>query len=155
MSETLLIDPTGAWSPVTRKPTLLAIGGLMAYSKTLTRFGLILNVAWELDKARMGPKTACGMPVLFARLDDTEDAHIIKRQTPEVLRSVALVREARAAGKDVLVTCAQGRNRSGLVIAEYLISSGLKADAVIKTIQERRANALTNRAFVAWLKRRR
>lgn len=53
------------------------------------------------------------------------------------------------AGRTVLVTCAQGRNRSGLISALALIRSGrLLAPAAVRLIQGRRAFALTNPRFV-------
>jgi len=66
------------------------------------------------------------------------------------------VHEARKQGKVVLVTCAEGRNRSALVVAEYLVHHrGYAAEKVIEEIQARRDRSLRNEAFVRWLKRSR
>lgn len=127
----------------------IAIGGVEAYREDLGRFSLLLNVAEEV--ALVG-----GLParVLHARLDDQNDPALVLRQAPEVLRAVALVAAAHQAGKQVLVTCAQGRNRSALVVAQYLVQCGNRPRDVVDKIRARRANALTNKAFVAWLGRK-
>ncbi len=52
----------------------------------------------------------------------------------------------------VLVTCMQGRNRSGLVSALMLIRLGATADAAIRSIRRARVNALTNEQFVLLLR---
>jgi len=69
------------------------------------------------------------------------------------------VREARLRGESVLVNCAQGRNRSALVVAEYLcqetsIDVVNPGRSVVAQIQARRPNSLTNTAFVRWLNRK-
>jgi protein-tyrosine phosphatase len=128
----------------------LAIGGVMAYAETGTRFDLRINVAYELDPNTYLFPTTCHRNF---KLDDTADPQLVLRQAPEVFRAVELVKEARLRGRRVLVTCAQGRNRSGIVAAEYLIQCGNKPADVVRKIQERRANALTNTLFVAWLHR--
>lgn len=150
MSE--ILNPTGPYSIITRKPTLLAIGGISAYGEDLSKFGFIISVAKEFYEPKHLVMPG-GSTVLFAELNDYEGD--ITPMVPEVLRAVGLLRAARAAGHNALVTCAAGRNRSGLVIAEYLISSGVNANKAITTIQERRKDALTNRTFVKWLKRKR
>lgn len=59
------------------------------------------------------------------------------------------------AGKRVLVTCAQGRNRSGLISAMALVHSGWRSLDAVRRIQGCRLHALTNpqfvRALTAWL----
>lgn len=54
-------------------------------------------------------------------------------------------------GKRVLVTCAAGRNRSGLVSGFALLALGAPVDKVIARIRERRENALMNPHFVRLL----
>lgn len=63
------------------------------------------------------------------------------------LAAGAVVREL-GAGKRVLVTCRQGRNRSGLVSALAMVMLGWPAEAAIRRIRERRRDALTNEHFV-------
>ncbi len=161
MTSDLIIDPHGAYSFVAPK---IAIGGVSAYGEDLKQFGFLMNVAFEFaDQATRGEELLTnGQRVVHARLDDSEEPHILERMLPEIHRAVGLVKAASAKGEAVLVTCAAGRNRSGLVLAEFLIQRGVekgvpakRAKEVIKNIQARRANALTNALFVKWLLRRR
>lgn len=132
----------------------LAIGGITAYGETDVRFDLYVQVAYEITDQDPGDQYRHrGSPVLQFRLDDTADSQIVLRQASEVFRAVEVVKQARARGRRVLVTCAQGRNRSGIVAAEYLIQCGNKPADVVRKIQERRTGALTNTTFVAWLHR--
>lgn len=158
----------------------LAIGGIVAYGEDLSGFGLCLNVAQEIASGDpkmtgAGGCTTCGntrftsrpfgrgqracdictikgVPLRHARLDDIDE---IASQVPEILRAVALVADVRGRGAAVLVTCAQGRNRSALVVAEYLCQLGNAPADIVAKIQARRANSLMNGAFVAWLHRAR
>ena len=144
----MIINPFGPYSFVNNT---IAVGGINSYSEPLEQFGLIMNVAREFY---LSPEdsTIRDQVVRQAQLDDTDK---IEPQVPEVLRAVGLVHAARIEGKMVLVTCAAGRNRSALVVAEYIIQHGHDAKKVVSGIQARRANSLTNQAFVNWLLRRR
>lgn len=142
-----VLNPIGPYSFVTDR---LALGGVLAYGEDLSRFDFCLNVAKELEQygaIRDGNSWAhCGF-------DDVLD---IDSQLPQIERAVRMVVERRLRGETILITCAQGRNRSGVVLAEALIQTSKATPAeVVRVVQERRANALTNRAFVAWLLRRR
>jgi hypothetical protein len=152
-SPPMILQPFGPYSFVSPH---IAIGGLSSYGEPLDQFGLLLNVAWELvptESNELSDSVIGGKTVEHCKLDDTYD---VLPQVPEILRAVELVRAARAESKVVLVTCAMGRNRSALVVAEHLIqSSGLPAEKIIEQIQARRHNSLRNHAFVAWLKRKR
>lgn len=134
----------------------IAIGGILAYGQDISRFGLCINVAYELvatgGRIRYDIK---GVPLLEFRLDDTSNRAEHAAQIPEVLRAVEMLRQARAAHKTVLVTCAQGRNRSALVVAEFLVQCGNRPREVVRKIQERRSRSLTNPIFVEWLGRAR
>ena len=56
------------------------------------------------------------------------------------------------AGDRVLVRCQAGLNRSGLVTALILMSTGLDAETAILEIRKNRADiALFNKEYVAWL----
>lgn len=139
-----VVNPHAPFSFVTDR---LALGGVHAYSEDLTRFDFCLNVAQELQHL-VYPKLVehCGF-------DDTLD---IEPQLPKIERAVRMVAERRMRGATILVTCAQGRNRSGVVLAEALLRTSTTSPAmVVQAIRERRHNALTNHAFVAWLMRRR
>jgi protein-tyrosine phosphatase len=160
----MIITPFGPYSFVSQG---IAIGGVLAYGEPLEQFGRLLNVAWELaptESNELSDSVIGKNVVEHCKLDDNYD---VEAQVPEILRAVELVRRARSQNKLVLVTCAAGRNRSALVVAEYLIRSlpanttaaarlvSLDAERVIDQIQARRANSLTNPAFVKWLKRNR
>lgn len=62
-----------------------------------------------------------------------------------------LVRSMRATGKRVLIHCAAGMNRSGLLSAASLIREGYTADDAIAAIREARPGALNNPEFVDML----
>lgn len=158
----MIFLPHAEISPVTES---ISIGGVSAYGELeeLLRYGLLLSVAWEFADYReeyvLGRKVPVEEPsklsngqlVHHARLDDNDHP---EEQAQEIERAVQLVNKARSAGHRVLVTCAAGRNRSGIVIAEHLIQTGWgSAEKVIATIQAARHKALTNDAFVAWLMR--
>lgn len=135
----------------------LAVGGLASYGhRNFQKFDLALQVAYELTSGP-GPMVTQvkGVPVHQFRLDDTSDVKTHAAQELEVLRAVGLLHQARRQGLRVLVTCAQGRNRSAMVAAEYLIQCGNPARATIQKIKERRANSLTNPLFLKWLERAR
>ena len=63
-----------------------------------------------------------------------------------------LVRSMRAAGKRVLVHCAAGINRSGLLAAASLIREGTDPDDAIETVRATRRGALNNPEFVEALR---
>lgn len=130
----------------------IAIGGLLAYGEPLEYFSFVMNVAVEVAPSPgvRGAPTGIDKRVIHARINDVED---VQSQVPEILRAAAMARLAHDAGKRILVTCAQGRNRSGVVLAEFLIGLGHDPKTVIALIQKKRTAALTNRAFVSWLLR--
>jgi len=68
------------------------------------------------------------------------------------LRSLAdLVDDLRQDGKRVLIHCAAGINRSGLLSAAALIRGGWDVDDAIAAVREARHNALNNPNFVELL----
>lgn len=65
----------------------------------------------------------------------------------------ALVNEYRRDGKNVLVHCQAGLNRSSLVATKALIFDGMLPDHAIKLVREKRSPAcLCNPAFEKWLR---
>lgn len=91
-----------------------------------------------------------GVRVVHAPLDD--DLRGMSRSHRRLWRSAS--REIAAAlchGKRVLVTCAAGRNRSGVLNAEALKQLGMPASAAVLLVKASRPNALTNKAFVRML----
>ena len=65
-----------------------------------------------------------------------------------------VVADAVAAGRQVLVRCSGGLNRSGLVVASALVRMGHPVDEAIALVREARGPwALTNPGFVTHLQR--
>lgn len=145
---TRIIDPTGPYSFITER---LAIGGLTAYGEPqFTRGGFHHAFCVAFEFGPDGKHVQDGVTVETIGFDDSMD---IGPQLPKIELAVAAVLKLRSQGKTILVTCAQGRNRSGVVAAEVLIRGGDSPERVIRSIKERRQRALTNDAFVAWLRR--
>lgn len=63
------------------------------------------------------------------------------------------VAETASPASPVLVRCAAGLNRSGLIVARALLVRGFGAEAAIALVRERRdPGALANPRFTAWLR---
>lgn len=62
-----------------------------------------------------------------------------------------LVADLRDNGKQVLIHCAEGRNRSGLLVAAVLVRDGMDSAEAISLIRTRRPGALVNQQFVQHL----
>jgi protein-tyrosine phosphatase len=93
-----------------------------------------------------------GVKVIAAPFEDTGDRDVF----PEILRTAgAAARKVVAelsAGRRVLVTCTQGRNRSGLVSALALVlSKGMTGAEAMERVKQARRNALTNPLFAEYL----
>lgn len=134
------------WSWILGK---LAIGGMLSYASPVTEhFDFVLNCARELAPENGAEKDPDG--IWHIRLDDNDSP---EDQSDEICTGVYRLADALNRGDRCLVTCAQGRNRSGVVIAETLIQMGYPAPDIVQAIRDKRRGALTNRAFVAWLNR--
>jgi protein-tyrosine phosphatase len=96
-----------------------------------------------------------GILVLHAPNDDRHVEHEppTHQEIEIALRASCEVRRLLSLGKRVLVTCAQGRNRSGLVSGLVLVTNGLSADEAVSLIRSKRRNALSNTHFVRCLQR--
>ena len=62
--------------------------------------------------------------------------------------AVSFIRANSLPEHKMLVHCTKGHNRSGLVIALYLVASGQAPQAAIDLIREKRPGSLTNQVFV-------
>jgi len=92
-----------------------------------------------------------GPLVVHAPMDDG-------KITPELwetaVQAATHVAKARRAGKRVLVTCAAGRNRSGLVSAlSLMMLEGLSGRRAVALVKSKRQDALTNPYFVKALEK--
>lgn len=65
---------------------------------------------------------------------------------------VGFIDRQRATGHPVLVHCAAGFGRTGAVLASYLVSTGLDADAAIARIRELRPGSIETGAQVEAVK---
>ena len=92
-----------------------------------------------------------GIDVICAPMDD---ANLSLEEAERAIKAAKLSLRYLQAGRRVLVTCAMGRNRSGLVSALILVMRrGISGEQALTYVQQRRPNALTNRTFATFLKR--
>lgn len=91
------------------------------------------------------------LPVEQMRLDLLDTA-IDRSQIPAILDTADWVFENWQSGKQVLVRCQAGMNRSGLIIALALMKDGASASEAIATIRDKNSMALSNSAFISFLK---
>ena len=83
------------------------------------------------------------------------DGELVRSYLPQLESIAAWTHEHWAAGRRVLVRCAGGMNRSGLVTAMTLMNAGHSADAAIALVRSGRSEwALSNSSFVAYLHER-
>ncbi len=92
-----------------------------------------------------------GTEVVHAPNDDSEKP-LTREQVTLAIQAARRVARAYAQGKQVLISCMQGRNRSGLVTALTLhLLYGLSGDKARAFIRSRVPNALTNPHFERFL----
>jgi len=92
-----------------------------------------------------------GVTVVHAPNND-DGSPITKGQWQTAVQAAELVARRVRGGERVLVTCAAGRNRSGLVSALALhMLTGISGAEAARIVKARRPNALTNRWFMAAL----
>lgn len=110
------------------------------------RFTTLVLCAQELIESGQGlPGSFPGVTVLEVPLDDA------KPTSDEIRR--ALIASTNIASRirrreRMLITCAQGRNRSGLISGFTLMQLGMSANEAITLVKRARRNALTNPYFV-------
>jgi len=123
----------------------LWIGGQPPFDRHLP-FDLLVLCAREIQPASIAFQgSAIRVPLPDSALDPDE-----LRTALGGARATAL---ALASGKRVLVTCAQGRNRSALVAGLAMgIVFRVSAEQIVSTIRaKRRSDCLTNPHFVGYL----
>lgn len=81
------------------------------------------------------------------------DGAIVPEYMPRIEALAQWAHDEWAAGARVLVRCAGGMNRSGLVTALVLLRAGYDADAAVALVRQRRSPlALSNHEFVEYLR---
>lgn len=109
------------------------------------RFDRVLTLCRERDERILVPE---GSEALAWRIPDAEieDAEQVRAWSRRIAGWIE-------DGETVLVRCAAGLNRSGLVVARTLIEQGHAPVEAVRLVRERRRpDALNNPWFVEWLR---
>lgn len=115
------------------------------YPSDLTPFDVLVSMTAE--GVPPTPSVRPGFQHIVAGIHDAE------MDQPDLVRDTAQeVARLHARGHTVLVHCAQGLNRSGVVVARALMFEGWSAKGAIGAVREARGPwALCNHHFVDWL----
>jgi len=108
------------------------------------RFDVLVLAAMEHQ-----PSSRCfpGVKVIHAPIDD--NSYVRENELRIVQKASILVANALQSGKRVLVTCWQGRNRSGFIVAMALVRLGMPPEQAIERVRAARGEtALSNNTFV-------
>lgn len=113
-------------------------------------FDVLVLCAYEIQPSR---SELPGVEVLRVRLDDDSSRPVGIDEWQNIVAQGQRVARRLGAGQRVLVTCAMGLNRSGIVAATALASlTGLSGARCVQVVQRRRSvagqHALYNMAFV-------
>jgi len=93
-----------------------------------------------------------GLIVIKAPGDDDRREHRLMQSIDKWKLAAELSAEHVMAGRNVLITCMQGLNRSGLVMAMTLrILTGWSGKKIVEHIQNHREHALFNDTFVRYI----
>jgi atypical dual specificity phosphatase len=72
-------------------------------------------------------------------------SHISGTASPVQLHDIIqFIEEENAKGKPVLVHCGEGKGRTGMVLAAYLVYHGISADEAIKQVRSKRPGSIEN-----------
>ena len=91
------------------------------------------------------------LPIKQIRLELLATA-IDRNQIPAILNAADWAFDNWRGGKQVLIRCQAGMNRSSLIIAIVLMKNGTSAEDAISLIRTKNPMALSNSAFVEFLK---
>ena len=89
-----------------------------------------------------------GVEVIHAPFDDNDQYGPLPNEKKIAKHAASQVASSLRDGRNVLVTCYAGRNRSGLVCGLALVENGLDPIQTLQLIWARRDFALTNQRFV-------
>lgn len=93
-----------------------------------------------------------GLVVIKAPGDDDPRPHRLARFIDTWKLAAELVVEHVLAGRNVLVTCMAGQNRSGIVTAMALcMLTGCSGQQAVDTVSSRRLHALNNETFAKYV----
>jgi hypothetical protein len=106
------------------------------FDAVLTLYAWAAPVSWGVEERRFG----------------FPDRQVIEEYVPVIHDLATWAHDRWASGRRVLIRCAGGMNRSGLLVGLTLVRSGFSPDEALDMIRERRHPwALNNRAFVQLL----
>lgn len=128
------------------------MGSAPAETATLPQFDVVVLCAEEYQPELVEFRG----DVIYAGFDDSHRG--ISQREKRIARAAAMqVVRAHRAGRRVLITCWQGRNRSGLVtgLALKMMTRWPTARIVQKIREARGDDALSNASFVRYLTRAR
>ncbi len=103
---------------------------------------VVIDLEGDMDAVTPRPSLYVYWPIEDAGMPDAEMVRLLARA----------VRDLLTQGHKVLVHCAMGYNRSGLINARALILMGHAPEAAIALVRSRRGpQALSNANFTSWL----
>ncbi len=108
-------------------------------------FDVIVLAAWEYQPEMPGYE------VMHVPLDDEFEEPVTAEDRTRIQGAARTVARRVRAGRRVLVTCHQGRNRSGVIAGLALVKLGMARNQAVRVIRTLR-NGLTNPHFYAMVK---
>ena len=108
-------------------------------------FDVIVLAAWEYQPEMPG------YDVIHVPLDDEFELPVTKEDRTRIQATARAVARHVRAGRRVLVTCHQGRNRSGVIAGLALVELGMPRNQAVRLIRTLR-NGLTNPHFYDMVK---
>lgn len=130
--------------------TNLYQGGLPPVGDALSRAGIDVLVLCAADYQNAAAYE--GVEVILAPGDDDARPHRLKNFIDNWKSAAEQVAQHVNDGKQVLVTCFAGQNRSGLVVALALgYLTNMSGKDIVDHIQKCRPHALNNETFVDYI----
>ena len=133
----------GLWMGGTRRDeTIGVVQPMLGFNRerpfdaVLTLYAWAAPADWGVEERRFG----------------FPDRQVIEEYVPLIHELADWAHHRWSSGKRVLIRCAGGMNRSGLLVGLTLIRSGMSAEGAVDLIRERRhPGALNNYSFVRLL----
>lgn len=129
-------------------------GGVPPSGKALRKAGIDVLVLcakeWQDESGKAHP----GVTVIRCGGEDSLNPQKLHDHLPAWQEAARQVIAHVSEGRNVLVTCMAGHNRSGIVVAMALAElTGLSGEEVVAHIQRSRPMALNNQTFVDYIVR--